>query len=535
MCRPVAVNIKYILEHWPTADWGDADTFRTEYLNKERAAQKIRDQKKTNLNFTKDKFPYKRLPMAHQQQAFLLSRDLTEFGLFMEQGTGKTKVVIDTAFYLWLKRKIDCLIIVAWPNGVHRNWIEYELELDAITECEAAWWSSNLTKKKRNAIDKVLNSDTSLLKIMAFNVEAFVSVKAKSYILAFLKRYRCMVVIDQSASIKNPAAKRTKFLIKEVAPLAAFRRILDGAPVAEGAGELFSQFKFLNQDIIGHDTYTAFKAEFCQIGYFNEIVGYKNLDELHRRIDGYSFRVMAKDCLDLPPITYKRWGFNLSANEMRIYNELKRENLACFTPCDLGDGVLEENLALVKNMRLQQIASGWFPDSNNFKSINQPDKSARLEALLNLIAGLDGKALIYSRFVADLVDIQRWLGSEAVSYHGAISEGERAENKRKFMQDSSVKYFIGQPRTAGIGHTLTAAKHIIFYSNDPSLRFREECEKRAHRKGLEKTLGDGESLMVWDLIAEKTHDIKIVNALRRKKDVSVEIMKDPVSFFLVEQ
>jgi SNF2 family DNA or RNA helicase len=317
--------------------------------------------------------------------------------------------------------------------------------------------------------------------------------------------------------------------------------VLDGQPVAEGADELYSQFKFLDPWIIGHDTWTGFKAEFCEIGYWNEIKGYKNLDELHRRIDGYCYRILASECLDLPERIYKRWAFSLSENENRIFDDLKGKDLAFFhtngtttldevafysTPegKDSGPEYLQESRALVKSLRLQQISSGWWP-GEDFRAIdNQP---SRLLALLKLLEAVEGKCLIYSRFTADLEAIAGALGSSAVSYHGGVNEDDRAKAKRRFMNDRKIRYFIGQPQTAGIGHTLTAAANVIFYSNSPSLRLREECEKRAHRKGLKHRL------LVWDLVAKGTHDEKIVNALRDKKELANEILRDPDEFFLV--
>ena len=132
-------------------------------------------------------------------------------------------------------------------------------------------------------------------------------------------------------------------------------------------------------------------------------------------------------------------------------------------------------------------------------------------------------------FRADLELIQEALGDKAVSFHGGIFSADRDEAKRKFMNDPNTLYFIGQPQTAGIGHTLTAAQHVIFYSNDPSLRLREECEKRAHRKGLKHTLH------VWDLVAGATQDNKIITSLREKKVLSEQILQDPHSFFMCHE
>ncbi len=543
--RITGANILYVHSNWPEAQWiGGAEDHLQKFLELERGAQEVSDLKKKELeiNPEADSFPYKRDPMAHQRKAFHLSRDKESFGLFMEQGTGKTKVTLDTAQWLFLEGKIDALVIVAWPNGVHRNWIEYEIPEDVFIEHRAGFWSSNWKAKWRQkqyeALLRIPPGAGSLL-IFSFNVEAFVSSAAKEMMLRILRGYRTLLVIDQSASIKNHTAVRSKFLIKEAAPLAKFRRILDGQPVAEGGHELFAQFKFLNEAIIGHDTWTGFKNEFCVSGYFNEISGYKNLEELHRRIDGHCFRVLADDCLDLPPRIYRRWAFDLSSEEKRIWDEMSRKSLAFFSGDFLPEDEeeledlrsihehIEEKLVLVKNMRLQQISSGWWP-GKDFRCIEEIP--SRLSALLSLIEGIEGKALIFSRFRADLDAIEKALGDSAVSYRGGMGDEEKELSKKRFMEDPSVKFFIGQPRTAGIGHTLTAASNVIFYSNDPSLRFREECEKRAHRKGQK-----AERLFIWDLVASGTHDARVIQNLQEKKDVANEILKDPDGYFLVPE
>lgn len=476
--------------------------------------------------------------------------------VFCSGNTGKTKVIIDNACYLYKTGKIDALVIVAWPNGVHRNWVDNELPEDMSVPYVAEYWNSDNAKTvyRKTAIEKFLK-EKKKMRVFAFNVEAFVSPAAQDLMLQILGGWRCMLAIDQSASIKNPQAGRTKFLIDKCSGLTNYRRVLDGAPVAEGAEELYSQFKFLDPNIIGHDTWTGFKAEFCRIGRFREIIGYNNLEELRRRIDGYCYRVLAKDCLDLPERIYKIWPFDLSEKEARHFSELSRLDLTFFkdkkalsgTEIDneeLEGGLetekeaqdtglshsehIEEHRALVKNLRLQQISSGWWP-GEDFKLINTGKDAtpSRLDALLLLLAQAEGKALIFSRFRADLELLQKVLGPKAaVSYHGGVKDDDRAEAKRRFMKDPKTRYFLGQPYSAGIGHTLTSASHVIFYSNDASLRMREECEKRAHRQGLKN------SLIIWDLIARQSHDMKIVKSLRNKKELANEIMKDPENFFL---
>lgn len=527
--RITGANLLHILKHWPDAKWiGGTDEVLKDFLAKEGLAQETRDVKAQPGRILSDRgYHYKRTPMKHQRQAFALSRDREVFGLFMEQGTGKTKVALDTAQWLWEHRKIEMLIVVAWPNGVHRNWIDYEIPADVKEPYLTEYWSSNYnTRHRQEAFSRFVDAKKNKLKIFCMNVEALAGANARTFLINLLQTHKSLLLIDQSASIKNPAAKRTKFLLK-IAAGAPYRRILDGQPVAEGASELFSQFKFLDHFIIGHDTWTGFKAEFCKVGFFNEIVGYKNMDILHQRIDGNCFRVREEECMDLPPRIYKPWSFKLSDSEQRIYDDLKLAGFAMFEDVALPDETnsIMEHHALVKNMRLQQISSGWFP-ADKMRLIHEPMPS-RAEALMNLIESLQGdKALIYARFRADLSLIQKLVGEKGLSYHGGVKEDQRRIAIKRFMNDKKIQFFIGQPRSAGLGITLTEAKHVIFYSNDHSLRLREECEKRAHRKGLKHRL------IIWDLIAQGTHDGNIVRAFRGKKELANEILKDPDNFFL---
>jgi hypothetical protein len=538
--RITGANLTYLINTWPDADWiGGTNDIKVQHLSRMGANEAALEALETGAILPDDSgYTYKREPMDHQRRAFLVSRDRKAFAYLMEQGTGKTKVVIDNACWLYLQGKIEALIIIAWPNGVHRMWVDDELKKDCSVPYAAEFWSSNLSQDKSFKIDRVLQSSRhGKLVVMTFNVEGFVSQKAKTCIMDFLDRYKCMVVIDQSASISNPSAKRTEFLIDDVAEHknSCYKRIMDGDPVAEGADELYSQFKFLDPWIIGHDTWTAFKAEYCIINKWRAVCGYANLEQLKKLIDPHCFRVLAKNCLDLPERVYRKWKFDLSKEERRIFDEMKRQSLAFFEPRpdemevleELPEsGVIEEALAIVKNMRLQQISSGWWPEKLDFKCINPDGVPSRLNALKALLEAAPGKALIFARFRADLDAIQKMLGKKAVSYHGGIKSDERAENKRLFMEDPEVLYFVGQPRNAGIGHTLTMARHVIFYSNDHSLRLRAESEKRAHRKGLVGNLD------IWDLCATNTQDTKLTDCLRMKRWVADEILKDPEQFFL---
>src|SRR4051812_2146043 len=64
-------------------------------------------------------------PFNHQQVDFDRSKELQMFGVWWEQGLGKSKLVIDTACHLYLNKGLSGLLVIA-PNGVHENFLSQE-------------------------------------------------------------------------------------------------------------------------------------------------------------------------------------------------------------------------------------------------------------------------------------------------------------------------------------------------------------------------------------------------------------------------
>jgi SNF2 family DNA or RNA helicase len=148
-----------------------------------------------------------------------------------------------------------------------------------------------------------------------------------------------------------------------------------------------------------------------------------------------------------------------------------------------------------------------------------------MEALMDRLEDLPGKAIIFARFRADIENICRHLPAGSfVQLHGGTKQNERMGIVKSFQEDPCVRYFVGNPAAAGIGITLTAAEAVIYYSQDFNLEYRLQSEDRAHR------IGQTKHVLIIDLIAEKTVDEKIVKALRSKHSLAKLILKDPAGF-----
>tara|TARA_R110000744_G_scaffold50909_4_gene109855 strand:- start:4649 stop:6337 length:1689 start_codon:yes stop_codon:yes gene_type:complete len=520
---PTGANISHINKHWPRAVWSEAASpILDDYIETMHQAELTRKEKAAAPKDLGD-FLFKTKPFDHQRKAFYMSRDKESFALLMEQGTGKTKVIIDNAAYLYASGEITALVVIA-PNGVHRNWLNKEIPDHMPEWCQysSTYYYSGMKAKDKAKFDDILSGHDQL-KIFSFNVEAFVSQTAVALMNKILLSNKVLLVVDESSRIKRPGAKRTK-TIHKFAKQANYRRIMTGTPVTKGPEDVYSQFRFLDPYILGYDSFYSFRARYCVMGGYEnkQIISYQYMDELTKSIEGHSFRVLKKDCLDLPDKIYQRHFVDLSPKQRKLYDSLKKDFVV-----ELEGDVIDAQEAITRLLRLQQIVCGWFPAEEKARPID--DKNPRLEALKDLLANIDAKVIIWARFRADIAQIERMLGHKAVSYHGGVSNDMRVKAVDSFQNDPSVRYFIGQPQSGGIGLTLTAASYAIYYSNSFDLETRLQSEDRCHR------IGTTQNVTYIDIESPKTIDSKIIKALRDKKNLADVVTKDPMSFFLSEE
>ena len=105
------------------------------------------------------------------------------------------------------------------------------------------------------------------------------------------------------------------------------------------------------------------------------------------------------------------------------------------------------------------------------------------------------------------------------SYYGDTTDNARNDIVKQFQSpDSKLRFFVGNPATAGYGLTLTEADLVVYYANDFNLETRIQSEDRAHR------IGQKNNVTYIDLITEGSIDEKIVKSLRDKIDIGAQVL-----------
>jgi len=485
-------------------------------------------------------------PYEHQKKSFDASWCLNHFALFMEMGTGKSKVAIDTIAALFEGKKIDTALILA-PKGVYDNWVKAEIpiHLPPRINLSVLRWQPGLTKKFANdlkdfALPKLRKDNT--LHIFVMNIEALSTDKGFDTAKDFISlNPNIITIVDESTTIKNRQAKRTKNVI-HLGRLSKYTRILTGSPITKSPMDLYSQCEFLKKDCLGLTSFFAYQNRYAIVVQktlgrhsFREITGYRRLDELNESLDTFSYRVLKEDCLDLPKKIYIRREVALSPEQIKAYAQMKKLALAKLESGELAT----TQSVLTQIMRLQQICCGFLRTDDEELV---PLKNNRLNELLDIADEVQGKAIIWATWSHDIEMIaealRRRFGSEAAAtYYGATPQNDRQEIVERFQdKDSSLRFFIGQPKTGGYGITLTAANTMIYYSNSYDLEIRLQSEDRAHRIGQEQNVTYIDLMAVGPEFRgqkQKTIDEKIVKALRDKINIAGQVLGEDSKQWLI--
>jgi SNF2 family DNA or RNA helicase len=467
------------------------------------------------------KYKFKTKPYEHQLKALEMSWNRETFAYFMEMGTGKTKVLIDNMAMLYDKGKIDGALIIA-PKGVIGTWHNQELPAHLPNHIEnvTVLWQANITKSQSRKLGNLFKTGEEL-HILIMNIEAFSTSKGAQFAQKFMLSHKTLMVVDESTTIKNPKANRTKNIL-QLADRAQYRRILTGSPVTKNPLDLFTQCYFLDPFHLDHASYYSFRTRYAIMktahiaGRSIQLVsGFKHLDELSEKLKPFSYRVLKEDCLDLPDKIYMKRIITLTPEQLKVYKQMKEEALAI-----LNEKTVTTVNALTQLMRLQQITCGHFVADDG---TTQEIKSNRLKELMDILDEIEGKAIIWAHWQADIKNIVKEIKKvhgpgSVVDYYGLTPQDQRDKHREAFQNDSKVRFIVGTPQTGGYGITLTAANTVIYYSNGYDLEKRLQSEDRAHRIGQHKPV------TYVDILAEETVDEKIVKSLRKKINIASEVL-----------
>lgn len=299
---------------------------------------------------------------------------------------------------------------------------------------------------------------------------------------------------------------------------AQYKLLLTGTLITNHELDAFSQYRYLNLKVFGDSFYRFRNTYFDMVGYGNHIPRFRSYmqEDFLQKMHSIAFRVTKDECLDLPEIIEEVREVELEPKAMKMYQEIEKESYT-----ELQDSEVSAVNVLTKLLRLSQLTGGHLTDDDGDCNAVSTAKLAALGDIVDSMMAENKKLVIMARFVPEMNDIQEMLEKKGIGYAAVRGRGkDRAEEIRRFQEDSDCMVFIGQIAAAGLGITLTAASTMVFYSMDYSMSNFEQAKARIHRVSQKN-----DCLYIY-LIAKGTVDRKVLKSLRNKVDLAKLLVDD---------
>lgn len=426
----------------------------------------------------------------YQKNAYEKLRSIKIGALYMEMGTGKTRVALEL-----IKNRLDRGKInnVLWlcpcsvKNGLKMNLADH---------------TDNSSLIQIHGIESLSQSDRLYFKL-----------------LTMVDNTKTFLIVDESNLVKNHFAKRTD-RIQELAKKCEYRIILNGTPVSRNEADLFAQWYILDWRILGYKSYWSFAANHLEYDKYGKLRRVLNVDYLTEKIAPYSYTIEKKECLTLPDKKYSVAKF-----------EMTEEQYACYLDafyCLMGNIDEFDSTTIYKLFTgLQQVASGnKIINTNPLISepiFKDPLENPRIKALLKEVDGIDEKIIIWCKFKKEIEDIEKVLsnkyGKDKVAlFYGGTSLKKRVEELERFK--NGARYLIANKVCGGYGLNLQFCSNMIYYSNDFNWATRAQSEDRVHRIGQEN------EVYIVDICSDGKIDYQILENLNNKENLSDWFMRE---------
>jgi len=516
-----------------------------------------------NPEMPKDFIEHPTLPLTpYQKVSMLASLAVPSYALFMEQGTGKTAVVINrVCFEGGRKTKANkgmYRALVICPRQVRRNW-EKEFERFATTPGKVVALRGGKIQKVKDLIDAIRTESDCCWSTTIISLDSIES------IWDALGRVKWdLVVIDESHKIKNPNTKRFKTVMKIDDIRTTAKMILTGTPITNTMFDLWSQFEWLGPGLSGFTTFKNFREfhgkwdnrQTDNQSAVQRLVGFKAIPLIQERLARLSFLLRKVDAnLNLPNKVYDIYETQMTSVQAELYRQVATRLVieidSLMAEAKASGQTLTADHILTKLLRLAQICSGFVKtdDTANFEVdemvkgsvIQIGEKNPKIEALIEIMKeqwsnDKNCKFIVWACFIEDMRAISERLVKEGINHIGyhrvihpdcRVSEPDMAE--RKFNQDKDCMVFVGNPSSAGVGLNLlgydvehpenceTYAGHVVYFSCNWSSVDRVQSEDRAHRRGTRN------NVQYTDLIIPGTIDEEIRDRVKNKRRMAMTI------------
>ena len=485
------------------------------------------------IHWEKDKSPdivkvpeldLKRPLFPHQQVAVEYGLMHPKYLLLDSMGIGKTTSVIATAIALKKLGKIKQCLIICCVSDLQYNWVN-----EIRTVCDEDYWvlGTRYRKNKKNSdgtpkeyagsiIDRIEDLKTHKEFFLITNKETL----QKDEFIDILRgkaKFKTDVTFLAIDEVHKGCGNPTNVTGKNLQKLDNMEYIIPmtGTPLRNKPFDAWAPLHLIGKE---NASYSQFKAYYSVYGQFNDVVEYKNLENLQMQLQDCSLRRVKEEVLKfMPPKIFQNVYVTMNDRQQMIYDEAYSWALANI------DLISDSPNPLAQLIRLRQ-ATGYTGILSS--TIHESAKLDRIEEDVEEIIENNEKCLIFSNWT-DITD--ELYNRLSVKYRCLritgkdVKDGNEVEEiKYKFQTDSEYKILIGTTSKMGTGHTLTAASWVLFADEPWTMADKDQAVDRTHRPGQNNTVN------IRTYITKDTIDEQVNKIVENKGDMAKFIVDGQV-------
>ncbi|MDA7809732.1 DEAD/DEAH box helicase, partial [bacterium] len=286
-----------------------------------------------------------------------------------------------------------------------------------------------------------------------------------------------LIIVDEATHYKNAQTRRWKTLSKILRDN-TWLWMMTGTPAAQSPVDAYGLAKMVNPNSVPRFSGTFRDMVMNKITNFKWIPKESATSTVHKVLQP-AIRFTKDECLDLPSMTYVKRAVELTRQQKKYYEQLKKKLVLEIT----GEQVTAVNAAVGMNKLLQISSGAVYTDDG---ATLEFDIKHRYKVLREVIDESSQKVLVFVPFkhaINILTDRLRKDGIATEIIQGSVSAPARTNIFKQFQEATSPRVLVIQPASAAHGVTLTAANTVVWWSPVSSLETYAQANARVHRSG----------------------------------------------------
>lgn len=459
----------------------------------------------------------------HQKYAVKRAKMFDGFGIFFGMGAGKTRTALQIVHEEDRKRILVVMPKTLLEDGTWKRQIEQYLPDDPKTVVQLS--GNDTTAKKALDIKRLKRGLEGYKQAHGVNMpeRVFVLINYDSFWRGDLGKalldfsWDCLIM-DEAHRIKAAGTEVSRFAFRLTNAHGTAKRLaLTGTPMPNSPLDLYGLYRFLDVRVFGSN-YGVFSNHYAYVGgqSGHQVLGYKNLDELAKKMATCSVQVATDDVIELPDAVHIDRYADLEHSVAKAYAELERD----FVLSIMDQESVVDN-TLVKMLRMQQLTSGFVPvfDENTGKATGEALRvsTAKLDLFMDVVEAqpADHPGVVFCKFVYDIEQIH-----EALNKAG-YSTAELSGRKREVdvWRAGKAQILVVQMQSGSEGIDLTLARWVVYFSKVHGYGTYEQSLARVRRPGqVHKTT-------FTHLLIRGTIDVMMEEALATKGETLQAILQ----------